>query len=72
MTRTADHQMTPEHDTSTPAEDHQSTINGKITEPIRPMHRRSLGDHRLGRCAPSPVILRAALTARPVGGGRRC
>ena len=42
MTTTPD-QMTPEHETSTPAEDHPSTSTTKITEPITPWHLRSFG-----------------------------
>ncbi|MCA1672035.1 MAG: hypothetical protein LC799_07480 [Actinobacteria bacterium] len=38
MSTTPDHQMTPEHQTSTPAEDHQGNSNVKITEPITPRH----------------------------------
>jgi hypothetical protein len=38
MTPLPDHQMTPQHETSTPAEDHPDTTKGKITEPITPMH----------------------------------
>jgi len=38
MTPLPDHQMTPEHETSTPAEDHLSTSTTKITEPITPLH----------------------------------
>jgi len=38
MTPTPDHQMPPEHETSTPDEDHQSTSTTKITEPITPLH----------------------------------
>jgi len=44
MTPLPDHQMTPQHETSTPAEDHPSTSTTKITEPITPRHQRSSGD----------------------------
>ena len=38
MTPLPDHQMTSEHETSLPAEDHPSTSTTKITEPITPWH----------------------------------
>jgi len=56
MTPTPDHQMPPQHDTSTPTEDHQSTSTTKITEPITPRHH----DPREINCsvadAPSQLI----------------
>jgi len=70
MTRTADHQMTPEHDTSTPAEDHPSTSTTKITEPITPWHHDPREIHFSVAAAPSVLILPAAVAvAVPAVGG---
>ena len=83
MTRTADHQMTPEHDTSTPAEDHQSTTNGKITEPIRPLHHDPtvidfdadaprLEINCTGPAGPVRSVLASADVSAAQGGPRSC
>lgn len=65
--------MSPQSLTSTIAEDHYDTAHVNIKRRPRPRHRRSSWDHRLGRCAPSSVILPGlawpdAAGGEPVGG----
>jgi len=62
VTPTPDHQMTPQHETSTPAEDHPSTSTTKITEPITPMHHDPREINVSVADAPSQLIW-------PAGGG---
>jgi len=51
-----------------PHRDHQRGHYRKPEPPPTPRHRRSIRDHRLGRCAPSPVIVPACSgPARAVG-----
>jgi len=63
--------MTPQHETSTPADDHQSTSTTKITEPITPRHHDPMVINYAGAGAPAPLIMTAdgGLGAR---GGARC
>ena len=63
MTTTPDHQMTPEIETSTPAEDHPSTSTTKITEPITPRHHDPVEINFSVTDAPSQWI-------RPAVGGQ--
>ena len=73
MTPTPDHQMPPQHETSTPAEDHQSTSTTKITEPITPWHHDPVEINFLVAGAPSALILVvAAAAAAAWPGGARC
>ena len=72
MTPTPDHQMTPEHQTSTPAEDHQGNSNVKITEPITPWHHDPVEINFSVADAPSALILVAAAGAAGRAGGARC
>jgi len=72
MSTTPDHQMTPEHQTSTPAEDHQGNSNVKITEPITPWHHDRVEIDFSVADAPSASILTAARAAAAQPGGARC
>ena len=72
MTPLPDHQMTPEIETSPPAEDHPSTSTTKITEPITPWHHDPLEINVSVADAPSPLILVAAAVAAAWPGGARC
>jgi len=71
MTPLPDHQMTPEHETSTPAEDHPSTSTTKITEPITPMHHDPREINVSVADAPSALILPAVGGPAPRQPGRR-
>ena len=71
MTPTPDHQMTPQHETSTPAEDHPSTSTTKITEPITPMHHDPTVIHFSVADAPSQLIWPALGGPAPQQPGRR-
>ena len=71
MTTTPDHQMTPEHETSTPAEDHPSTSTTKITEPITPWHLRSFGI-LVGAGAPPDKINTGPAVPELSTGGASC
>jgi len=70
MTTTPD-QMTPEHETSTPAEDHPSTSTTKITEPITPWHLRSFGI-LVGAGAPPDKINTGPAVPELSTGGASC
>ena len=65
MTPLPDHQMTPQHETSNPTEDHQSTSTTKITEPITPRHHDPMEINDSVADAPSALIWAA------VGGSTR-
>jgi len=65
--------MTPEIETSTPAEDHPDTTKDKITEPITPWHHDPLEINVSVAVAPSALILPAAAAAVAAWpGGARC
>ena len=83
MTPTPDHQMPPQHDTSTPTEDHQSTSTTKITEPIRPLHHDPtvidfdadaprLEINCTGPAGPVRSVLASADVSAAQGGPRSC
>jgi hypothetical protein len=72
MTPLPDHQMTPQHETSTPAEDHPDTTKGKITEPITPWHHDPVEINFSVAAAPSPLILAASGGRPAASGGARC
>ncbi len=83
MTPRPDHQMTFEHETSTPAEDHPHTSTAKITEPIRPLHHDptvidfDAGAPRpeincTGPAGPVRSVLASADVSAAQGGPRSC
>jgi len=72
MTPTPDHQMTPEHETSTPAEDHQSTSTTKITEPITPRHHDPMEINSAVPGGPAPVIWIDPAGSTSARGGASC